>query len=62
MISSVISLAEDDGRRWRTLGGDHDPEESAQDGLHHVDHKNPHSFEIEDLQKLILAATKVSVI
>lgn len=25
-----------------------------------MDHKNPHSFEIEDLQKLILAATKVN--
>jgi len=28
------------------------------DGVHHIDHSNPHSFEVEDLHRLILAATK----
>uniref|UniRef100_T1KGQ0 EF-hand domain-containing protein n=1 Tax=Tetranychus urticae TaxID=32264 RepID=T1KGQ0_TETUR len=48
-----------DGRRWRTLGS---PNAAKMDKhmskFEHLDHKNPHSFEVQDLHKLIIKATR----
>ncbi|CAG2103922.1 unnamed protein product [Medioppia subpectinata] len=44
---------DDSGRRWRTLGAD-----SHSIDAEHVDHANPHSFEAQDLQKLIVSASR----
>ncbi|XP_074603763.1 nucleobindin-2-like isoform X2 [Brevipalpus obovatus] len=33
-------------------------EHDAKEGIEHVDHQNPHSFEVQDLHKLIVKATR----